>query len=497
MPFAATLRQKARRRLISPLLVPLFAGAAALLHTGCSSIVNSSTQKTDFVASYTGGNFAGAALYSSQKAKDRAWTGDGLMWMLEAGKCEFSAGRYTRSLDEFEAAEERMEDYDSRASVNLRAMTYEGASAATNQNALPYEGNYVDRTMLNAYKALAYFAMERPEDALVEIRRMNFRQKKTVERRSQEIREAEEDARKNRINIKGMIDDSPDMKRLTEELNAHSNKTYSNYMIPFCSYLSAVCYLWRGERSEALLDLRNLHEMDGANQLIRQDYATLGRQMGEKLPDDMKDVPSWQHPMGDKVVFILAESGVCAWRRAVTIHLPLPPPVGYTGFAFPVLEYSPGVGGAVAWRDNFGNSGKTVTICDMDAVMGQEYRSSLVPMIVRTVVSTLVKEGTSVVAVESARRSGNDAAWILALVGTGIYKFLFNTADTRSWQTLPKEFQATHLPMPKDGIVRIGREGSPGAVIQDVSVDTSKKMAVIYVQSPSQGVFSVRIFQFD
>ncbi len=176
MPFAATTCSKASQRLKS-LLIPFFAGGAALiLLSGCSSIVNSSTQKADFVASYTAGNFAGAALYSSQKAKDRAWTGDGLMWMLEAGKCEFSAGRYTRSLDEFEAAEERMEDYDSRPDLNLRAMSYEGASAATNQNALPYEGNYVDRTMLNAYKALSYFALERPEDALVEIRRMNFRQ---------------------------------------------------------------------------------------------------------------------------------------------------------------------------------------------------------------------------------------------------------------------------------------------------------------------------------
>ncbi len=469
----------------------LLAALCALLIAGCSSVIDSSKLKRDYVESYASGNFEEAAKLSAEKAEDRAWTGDALMWSLEAGKCEFSRGAYKASLAELSAAERKVEDFEGRPTVNAREILYEGASAATNQNVLPFDGSYVDRELLNAYKALDYFALGKPEDALVELRRMHERQKKAVEARDAEIKAAGEAAAKERFNAEAIISSSPELKG-----SAHAgNAALANSMNPFCSYLSAIGYLWRGNYDEALVDLRNLHEMDPGNQLFSRDLVSVSTLARTSPPDDLKGLAPHPYPLSGKVVFILAESGMAASKKATTIHLFLPPPVGYTGFAFPVLEYSPKAISSVEWSDNFGSSGGSVRIADMDAIIAQEYRGSLVPMIVRTVISVLVKEGASAVAVEAARNSKNNVAWIFTLLGTSLYKFLFNTADTRCWQTLPKEFLACHMPMPSDGVVRLGYDGGP--VRRILQLDAAKKMAIVYVQSTRHGVFSVKVFQFD
>jgi len=470
-----------------------FAALCLLAANGCSSILDSSKQKRDYVETYASGNFAEAAKLSSEKATDRDWTGDAVMWSLEAGKCEFAKGDYSASLGSLAAAELKVEDFERRPVVNAREILYEGSSAATNQNMLPYEGTYVDRQMLNAYKALDYFALAKPEDALVELRRMHERQKKAVEAKQEEIKASEEAAAKERFNAASLIAGSPELKSASEA--AGGNALYSNCMNPFCSYLSAIGYLWRGNLDEALVDLRNLHQMDPANPLVARDLASVSAQAKTAPPEDLKALAPCHYPLTGKVVFILVENGMGAAKKAVTVHLFLPPPVGYTGFAFPVLErFQKGLS-RVDWSDNFGNSGSSVHLSDMDAVIGQEYRSSLVPMIVRTAISVLVKEGGSAVAVEAARKSNNSAAWVFTILGTSLYKFLFNTADTRCWQTLPKEFQACHMPMPSDGIVRLGFDGGPVRSVH--ALDPAKKMAIIYVQSTRNGVFSVKVFQFD
>ncbi|RLA23639.1 MAG: hypothetical protein DRQ62_06050 [Gammaproteobacteria bacterium] len=110
------------------------------------------------------------------------------MWLLEAGTANYSAGDYQKSLGEFEESELLIQDFDQRAVINARAAGSEVGSALTNPNALPYQGMYLDRVMLNAYKALNYFALNDAAGAQVELRRMREAQKQVVRKFNDEIR---------------------------------------------------------------------------------------------------------------------------------------------------------------------------------------------------------------------------------------------------------------------------------------------------------------------
>lgn len=141
--------------------------AVLLLTSACSSVIDARKQKAPFMEDYYSGNVTLAATELSKKSSDREGSGDELMWLLEAGTSHFSAGEYEKSLHFFEQSERLIESFDSRAVLNARAAGAEMGSALTNPNALPYRGMYLDRVMLNAYKALNYLAINNPASAQV------------------------------------------------------------------------------------------------------------------------------------------------------------------------------------------------------------------------------------------------------------------------------------------------------------------------------------------
>ena len=82
-------------------------------------------------------------------------------------------------------------------------------------------------------------------------------------------------------------------------------------------------------------------------------------------------------------------------------------------------------------------------------------------MILRICLSTAVKEIGAYVATRAAARA-NGWAGLATAIGTSAYKATFNTADTRTWEILPKEIQIAQFAMPKDRKLVLGPDsGSP------------------------------------
>ena len=73
---------------------------------------------------------------------------------------------------------------------------------------------------------------------------------------------------------------------------------------------------------------------------------------------------------------------------------------------------------------------------------------------------------------------------LVTVVGS-IYRYAMNTADTRSWETLPKEFQVAQIPMPSDRKVHVNLKGAFGGPSFDVSIPATCRSAVLYVSAPS------------
>ena len=124
-------------------------------------------------------------------------------------------------------------------------------------------------------------------------------------------------------------------------------------------------------------------------------------------------------------------------------------------------------------------------------------------MITRLVISTIIKEGITAAAYVAVCQSGDPVAITLGVIGvwigTSIYKYTFNTADTRCWQTLPCEYQVSQLPRPPDGKLKLNTVSKDGTMVsaEPVEITVEKKRAIIHARHTGQGNLSVRLFEFD
>jgi hypothetical protein len=501
-----------------------------LIYTsGCSSIIDARKQKAPYISQYYSGNLKSAAADFKDKAADRNGSGDELMWCLDAGTSAFSAGEYKTSLKIFERCEAILKEFRDRADISARDGGGETGAVFTNANALSYRGMYVDKIMLNAYKALDYLALNNMEAAQVELRRMRDSQKNVIKHFKDEIETAQKgiDAQNIKNQQKsanmGRADTSvsfesllknPVIDKAYKTSGDKANKLYGNLSNPFVTYFSAMGYFLENNYGEAMVDLRNLYKMIPDNKLVQQDYVTCAKKLGDKIPDQLKEISPLNYSLNTNIVYVLFFNGRAPALKQEKFQIILPY-VGYTGIAFPQYEYFQSPLKALQIDLKYKNrniSDKTEQIVDFDAVMSQEYHLQLPTMITRLVISTLTKEIGSYAAVAAARQAGSGAE-IGAYALTGLYKWLFNTADTRCWETLPKEIQAARVPIPENHILTISPLSSLAGASKDHSKPTKKnithfgkktkiklkkdtKVAIVYIRALSADKLIYKLFEF-
>lgn len=432
--------------------------------SSCSSIRDARSQKAPYMKLYYSGEIKDAAKELTVKANSRSGTGDELMWRLDEGTADFTASEFNKSVKVFEKCENILKDYDERAEISARDGGAEISSTITNPNSIPYKGMYIDIIMLNAYKALNYFAIDDFSGAQVELRRMRYAQANIVKKFNDEIEKEQKsiDAAnlKNQqetnhfgganssITFDSIVKNSVINEAYTSS-KQRSNKLYGALSNPFITYFSAIGYLINNDYSEALVDFRNLYKMLPNNKLVQRDYITAAKAISDKIPDELKHIKSFNYPLTNKIVYIILFNGRAPALKQRKFQIILPY-VGYTGVAFPQYEYFSSELNEIEvnfLHNKQNKTERTVQIADFDAIMSQEYHRKLPTMITRIVISTLTKELASYMAVHAAKQAGTGAE-IGAYALTGIYKALFNTADTRCWETLPQEVQITHIPIP-------------------------------------------------
>jgi len=126
--------------------------------------------------------------------------------------------------------------------------------------------------------------------------------------------------------------------------------------------------------------------------------------------------------------------------------------------------------------------------------MSQEYHQKLPGMITRLVISTLTKEIASYAAVHAAKRASTEAQ-MGALILTGIYKAIFNTADTRCWETLPQEIQIAHIPIPDHGVLQITPIGAGKTTEIKLKNDTNN--AIVFIRALSANKLIYKVFEIQ
>ena len=138
-------------------------------------------------------------------------------------------------------------------------------------------------------------------------------------------------------------------------------------------------------------------------------------------------------------------------------------------------------------------------LADMDGILAQEYDERLPGMISRIVLNTLIKEaayyaGLTAIAVQKDMDPAVQAIALSAVaIGGAAYRSAMNTADTRSWEILPKEIQLTQFPMPQNRQIRLTLTGSAGSVSQALKLPADCRSAIIFADAPSMQNIAIHV----
>ncbi|MBR4372224.1 MAG: hypothetical protein IKS92_14325 [Victivallales bacterium] len=455
------------------------------------------------MTAYMMGDNAQTLSLVNKKLKEPAWynssvvnTGDEVVWRLEAGSLNFNLGNYQEAIDQFKQAEHLIEEYDDRALISLRDLSTEATTAVMNLNALPYRGLCRDRIALSIYKSLAYLGNGDESAFRAQLNRLRNEQKRVKDDYDKYF---EADKKQMDATLDSHDDVAQKVKAIASpdamaanaqnpqfaigwnEAKAIGDKGYGDFMNPAAIFLSGLGSVRDGNFDNARIDFERLCKAMPNNPLFKRYYVTSLVKTGRNIPPEFAGVAPFEFPLEKDCVYVIVAHGRSAAFNQIAIYFPIM-------FAFPICEYYPAPFSFITvGADGLGY--QAVPLADMDAIHSQEFTTRLPGMIVRTVTSTLIKEAAYFAAMESLHHSDlppeqKYAAELAVALGGTAYRIAMNTADTRSWEILPKEFLLTQFPMPRNRTLTIQLTGQ---VQQNLSIDVpaDSRSAILYINAPS------------
>jgi uncharacterized protein len=466
----------------------------------CTTVTTSRVQKKSFMDKYKAGDYNESSLILSDFLRRRIETGDELMWRLEEGALKFELEDYYGSLAALEEAEEIIDDFDQRATINSRHLGVEAGSLITNPSVLPYIGYNYDRILLNTYKALNYFALGEPQEARVELRRACERQKDAKRQFKIELKSIKNSlSRSNQQSLSWQeLAYNREIRQEYKKIQEHAeNNEYGSFINPFTTYLMAIGYLTEGDYSEAYIDLMDLFRISPNNKQIQKDLVTCAVKAGLDIPDELSKIKPNTYSLSRNIVYVIYAHGLAPAFKENKIQLVLPK-IGYTGFAYPSVEYINTHTPNIRIENSTGKEYKITKIADMDNIISQEFKEVFPLTVSRIAASTLAKEMASYAAIQSVYDEQDKRLAMVVMALTSAYKAAFNTADTRCWQLLPNEFHVTNFPIPDDGIIEVS-SNSYSKENKKIRIEIDKMEGdkiIIFVRSPSKYSLNTIVCQF-
>lgn len=431
---------------------------AVTLATGCQTYSDQNKKSADL---WRSGQVKAAATEFGVKATKEKDSKDTVIWRVEEGTALRADGQFKESNTAFEAAEEKINKFDESAKVKVGRET---VALLSNQQMLPYEGRAYDKIMLNTYKALNFLQMSEPDKARVEFNRALQRQEEAVEINKARVEKAEAAAAKDEKGKEAAdkARDNPKLKSQLESQYAFLDKWQAEaiYKNPAALYLHGLFFMANAtgpaDLELAKTSFDQVAAMTKENKFVQQDQESVKQALaGHNLP---------------ATTYVLFETGVAPMRDQIRIDLPLVlvgvPKVSYVGAAFPTLKVQSGH--LPHLEVTIGDAKKaTALLASMDAIVGREFKEELPTVITKTMVTTLAKAVKTYFTNKPAKEAGGSIGQLVSIIGNEVYDASTNIADTRTWTTLPKEFQVCRVSTPADRKLQLG----DGALKTEVTVE--------------------------
>ncbi len=492
---------------------------AVLLLAGCASYDQTSAQ---FTTATKTGSFASAVVEIDKQVMANAGKKDELIYRLEQGATMRSAALadptsvpdirpapapakkgeeaaapipeptpaevhkhyFTRSVNAFDLAEERVNQWEAEAKVKVGA---EVGAAFTNQANLPYRGRAYDKVMMNTYKAVSYLALGEKDKARVELNRSLQRQRDAVEANAKRIASLQDEQGKA---ARGELKDENGKSAAYDSSKALNDpktgpglqaaldaslapmKPYGDYVNPYSVFLDGLFFTVLGEGGSDLERGRKSFERVAAmvpeNTFIRADLDAAAAAAEGKAPEG--------------VTYVIFETGTAPSRDQVRVDIPtflVTSKLAYVGASFPKLKFNPDYIaslGVTAGEQKVSTS----TIASMDSVVANDFKNEWPTIVTKTMITTATKAILQAAVQKAAEDRGGMWGGLAAGLIMGAVNSATNIADTRAWTSLPKEFQYARVATPASREIVIDANGTQKTVVLEPGA-----VNVVYVKSSS------------
>ena len=389
----------------------------------------------------------------------------------------------TRSLQAFDQAENRVNAFEEQAKVKVGA---EIGALVSNQASLPYRGRAYDKVMMNTYKAINYLALGEKDKARVELNRSLQRQRDAVAANEKRIAAAQTEAdlaRKGELKDEKGKSASYDSDRAMNDsrtgpaLQAVLNeslapmKPYGDYVNPFSVFLDGLFFTVLGEGGSDLERGRKSFERVAAmvpeNTYLQADLDAAANAAEGKAPEG--------------VTYVIFETGSAPSRTQIRVDIPtfiVTSNLAYVGAAFPKLVYDGNYHGALGITAG-GQNFNTATVASMDSVIANDFKHEWPTVVTKTLITTATKAIIQAAIQKELNDRGGWAGMIGAVVLSAA-NAASNIADTRTWQSLPKEFQYARIPTPENRELTLAAGTEQKTVVLEPG-----SINVVYVKSAS------------
>lgn len=436
-----------------------------------------------------------------------------------------------RSVAAFDDAARRIADHEAAAKVRVGS---EAGAMLTNQANVPYKGRAYDKVMLHTYQALNYLQLADPDAARVELNRALQSQRDAVQANAKRIAEAQalaDEAKSGDVqDEQGRQGQSYDVDRATSDPRTSAGISgieskfnaailpYGDYVNPFTTFLDALVFTHQGLDASDLERARKSWErvvnFAPGNPYARADYVAVepdirapalaadtgiaapavpaseqnAEPVAAAVPADTRVAPAADAPLPAPsdpagLTYVIFETGSAPYRDQIRIDIPIfvvTNSISYVGAAFPQLETVGGQAAHLRVSTTAGDSHDTALVGSMDSVVAQDFKNEWPTILTKTLVSTATKATIDAVLQKQMQDQAGATGALLFKIATAVTQMAINIADTRTWRSLPKEFQYARLPTPADRRLVLSAAGlattvqvEPGAV------------NVVYVKSTS------------
>ena len=356
---------------------------------------------------------------------------DQLIFLLERANIKQCMGDFQGSNDDYEKAYSLIKDYESRPDYNIRAGLSEGSALFTNETVIPYKGEGYEKIMLHVCKAINFIMLGDLDGARVEIRRLDERLKKEKKRHEDTIAAADQKAREKNINNYQVSEINQRVLNSMGSTANLSSKVKSLYLSAFGSYLSSILYDMDGDYNDARIDAVRVVEIVPNFEYAARDAVVLG---SENVRTPLGKSGIDLRNRGEMVLFY--QCGLAPVKQEVKIAIPVLN-VGVIATAFAVYQTIPTeLHQAIIYIDGK-EAGHTGILTDVEAQAIRTLVDNLPYTIVRAALRAATKGVTTYVVKEQFGIWGTLAA--------SIYNVASESADLRSWLTLPKNIQGLKI----------------------------------------------------